>query len=48
MKIALVGYGKMGNEIEKIAIERGHSIVLTIDINNQQDFTIENLQKPML
>ena len=45
MKIALVGYGKMGKEIEKIAIERGHSIVLTIDINNQQDFTIENLQK---
>ncbi|MBO7055092.1 MAG: 4-hydroxy-tetrahydrodipicolinate reductase [Bacteroidales bacterium] len=45
MKIALVGYGKMGKEIEKIAIERGHSIVLTIDINNQQDFTVENLKK---
>ena len=45
MKIALIGYGKMGKEIEKFAIERGHSIVLTIDINNQQDFTIENLQK---
>ncbi len=44
MKIALVGYGKMGKEIEKIAIERGHSIVLTIDINNQEDFTIENLK----
>lgn len=35
----------MGKEIEKIAIERGHSIVLTIDINNQQDFTTENLKK---
>lgn len=45
MKIALVGYGKMGKEIEKIALERGHSVVLTIDINNQQDFTVENLQK---
>ncbi|MCQ2959817.1 MAG: 4-hydroxy-tetrahydrodipicolinate reductase [Bacteroidales bacterium] len=45
MKIALIGYGKMGKEIEKIAIERGHSIVLTIDINNQQDMTPENLKK---
>lgn len=45
MKIALVGYGKMGKEIEKIAIGRGHSIVLTIDINNQEDFTIDNLKK---
>ena len=31
MKIALLGYGKMGKTIEKIAIERGHSIVLKID-----------------
>lgn len=45
MKIALIGYGKMGKEIEKIAIERGHSIVLTIDIDNQQDMTPENLRK---
>lgn len=28
MKIALLGYGKMGKEIEKIALERGHEIVL--------------------
>ena len=45
MNIALIGYGKMGKEIEKIAISRGHSIVLTIDINNPQDLTIENLKK---
>jgi 4-hydroxy-tetrahydrodipicolinate reductase len=38
MKIALVGYGKMGREIEKIAIERGHTIVAVIDIDNQDDF----------
>ena len=38
MKIALVGYGKMGREIEKIAIERGHTIVAIIDIDNQDDF----------
>ncbi len=31
MKIALLGYGKMGQTIEKIAISRGHEIVLTID-----------------
>ncbi|MFC5046369.1 4-hydroxy-tetrahydrodipicolinate reductase [Aquimarina hainanensis] len=31
MKIALLGYGKMGKTIEKIALERGHSIVLKVD-----------------
>ncbi len=31
MKIALLGYGKMGKTIEKIAIERGHTIVLKVD-----------------
>lgn len=45
MKIALIGYGKMGKTIEKIAKERGHSVVLIIDKNNQQDFTKENIQK---
>lgn len=38
MKIALIGYGKMGKEIEKIALSRGHEIVSIIDINNQDDF----------
>ena len=37
MKIALIGYGKMGKEIEKIARERGHEIVSIIDINNYDD-----------
>ena len=32
MKIALIGYGKMGKEIEKIAIARGHEIVSIIEI----------------
>ena len=45
MKIALIGYGKMGKTIEQIALNRGHEIVLKIDINNQHDLTIENLQK---
>ncbi len=38
MKIALIGYGKMGKMIEKIAIERGHKISYKIDIDNQSDF----------
>lgn len=37
MKIALIGYGKMGKEIERIALERGHEIVSVIDINNRED-----------
>ncbi|NOR75196.1 MAG: 4-hydroxy-tetrahydrodipicolinate reductase, partial [Draconibacterium sp.] len=45
MKIALIGYGKMGKEIEKIAISRGHEISLKIDINNPEDLTTANLQK---
>jgi len=38
MKLALIGYGKMGHVIEEIANERGHTIVSIIDINNQVDF----------
>ena len=38
MKIALVGYGKMGKTIEQIAVSRGHEIVSIIDINNPDDF----------
>lgn len=41
MKIALIGYGKMGKTIERIARERGHEIVSIIDIDNQDDFTSE-------
>jgi 4-hydroxy-tetrahydrodipicolinate reductase len=45
MKIALLGYGKMGKIIEGIAISRKHEIVLKIDKDNQHDITAENLQK---
>jgi 4-hydroxy-tetrahydrodipicolinate reductase len=45
MKIALIGYGKMGKEIEQIALSRGHSIVLTIDINNAEALTVDNLSQ---
>jgi 4-hydroxy-tetrahydrodipicolinate reductase len=45
MKIALIGYGKMGRAIEEIAVERGHEIVLKVNIDNLEDNTIENLRK---
>lgn len=41
MKIALIGYGKMGHMIESIALERGHKIVCIIDQNNLCDFESE-------
>ena len=42
MKIALLGYGRMGQEIEKIAIERGHEIVLKAD---EKGFSNEEISK---
>ncbi len=44
MKIALIGYGRMGHEIEEISIKRGHWIMLRIDINNKEDLNPENLR----
>ena len=41
MKIALIGYGKMGRMIEQIALQRGHEIVSIIDIDNQEEFGSE-------
>jgi 4-hydroxy-tetrahydrodipicolinate reductase len=38
MKIALIGYGKMGKTLEKVAILRGHEVVLRIDVDNRADF----------
>ncbi|RYZ92561.1 MAG: 4-hydroxy-tetrahydrodipicolinate reductase, partial [Sphingobacteriaceae bacterium] len=45
MKIALLGYGKMGKIIEKIATDRKHEIVLKIDYDNLHQLTAENLQQ---
>ena len=45
MKIALIGYGKMGHAIEEIALQRGHEIVLKVGIENIQDNTIEQIKK---
>ena len=43
MKIALIGYGKMGREIEKTLLERYHEVTLKIDIDNLHDFSLQNL-----
>ena len=45
MKIALIGYGKMGKAIEEIALQKGYEIVLKINDENLADFTKENLQQ---
>ncbi len=45
MKIALIGYGKMGMAIEDIALQKGHEVVLKINIENTEDLTMENLRK---
>lgn len=44
MKIALIGYGKMGQAIEEIAVSKGHEIVLKINIDNTEDFTPEAIK----
>jgi 4-hydroxy-tetrahydrodipicolinate reductase len=41
MKIALIGYGKMGHIIERIALERGHEVVSKVDVDNQEEFESE-------
>jgi 4-hydroxy-tetrahydrodipicolinate reductase len=38
MKIALIGYGKMGKTLEQTALKRGHEVVLRLDVNNPEDF----------
>lgn len=43
MKIVLLGYGKMGQLIEKYALKRGHEIVLVVDANNRESIKIEDV-----
>ena len=43
MKIILLGYGKMGHEVEKIALQRGHEIIAAID--NEEDFRNSGIQE---
>ena len=45
MKLALLGYGKMGQIIERFALERGHEVVLKINVDNLEELTTANLSK---
>lgn len=45
MKIALLGYGKMGKEIEAIALQRNHEIVLKVDESNASIITLDDIKK---
>ena len=45
MNIGIIGYGKMGREIEKSALKKGHSIEFIIDENNSEDLNNNNLKK---
>jgi 4-hydroxy-tetrahydrodipicolinate reductase len=45
MKIAIIGYGKMGRAIEEVALKRGHAIVLKVNIDNLEDNTPEKIRQ---
>jgi len=45
MKAVIIGYGKMGREIERILAERGHEVTLVVDQDNVSDLTAENLAR---
>lgn len=44
MKTAIIGYGKMGKEIEKILLQRGHEVSLIIDVENAAELNADNLK----
>ena len=43
MRVAIIGYGKMGHEIEQVLLQRGHSVTLIIDQHNADDLCAEKL-----
>ena len=43
MRVAIIGYGKMGHEIEQVLLSRGHSVALIIDQENAHDLCAEKL-----
>ena len=45
MKLALIGYGKMGHEVERIAIAKGHEITVTIDNEQEWNERLDLLKK---
>ncbi|MCU0362961.1 MAG: 4-hydroxy-tetrahydrodipicolinate reductase [Bacteroidales bacterium] len=44
MNIALIGYGRMGHEIEAIAMQRGHTVKLRVDLANKAELDDRNLK----
>jgi len=44
LRLAIIGYGKMGHEVESMAMERGHEVTLRIDRDNTHELTPENLK----
>ncbi|MEG1649748.1 MAG: 4-hydroxy-tetrahydrodipicolinate reductase [Rikenellaceae bacterium] len=44
MNVALIGYGKMGKEIEQVLISRSHNVSLIIDVDNKEDLNADNLK----
>ncbi len=45
MRIAIIGYGKMGREVEKVCQTQNHEIILKIEYENRHDLTVGNLKK---
>lgn len=45
MNIVLIGYGRMGHEIEEMAVKRGHTISLVIDVANKPDLHAEKMKE---
>ena len=43
MRVAIIGYGKMGHEIEQVLVQRGHTVALIIDQYNTEDLCAEKL-----
>ena len=43
MKVAIIGYGKMGHEIEQVLLSRGHSVALIIDVENRAELDAQHL-----
>lgn len=45
MNVAIIGYGAMGHEIEKVLLERGHSVSIIIDADNQESLSDDNMRQ---
>jgi 4-hydroxy-tetrahydrodipicolinate reductase len=44
MKVVIIGYGKMGRQVERTLAERGHEVALIVDVDNAADLTAEGMR----